>query len=96
MNPCGIMDFPVVKYPFEENFTDCWKDLTNQVRNCTVLKECQGCEKRELCHPCAAIIYTETGDVNEKAPYLCEMSDAIVETWEKMLVFLEEENKSEE
>lgn len=85
MTTCGIMDFPVVKYPFEEEFIDCWEDMTDKVRKATVLKECRGCPKMEFCHPCAAIIHSETGDVNKKAPYLCQMSDAIVACWREML-----------
>lgn len=85
MTTCGIMDFPTVEYPFDEEFIDCWTDLTEQVRKATVLRECRGCPKIEFCHPCAAIIYAETGGVNKKAPYLCEMSDAIVTCWKEIL-----------
>ena len=85
MTTCGIMDFPAVEYPFEEDFASCWKDLTEKTRKATVLSECRDCPKIEFCHPCAAIIHAETGDVNKKAPYLCRMSDAIVACWEEML-----------
>lgn len=85
MSACGIMDFPIVQYPFENDFEKCWLNLTEAVRTKTVLKECAGCPKKEICHPCAAIISTETGDVNKKAPYLCEMSDASLNCWKRML-----------
>ena len=85
MTACGIMDFPSVQYPFENDFKTCWMKLNEDVRNATVLSECKGCPKKEICHPCAAIIHTETGDVNKKASYLCEMADASLECWKKML-----------
>jgi MoaA/NifB/PqqE/SkfB family radical SAM enzyme len=85
MSACGIMDFPIVQYPFETDFATCWGKLTEAVRTKTVLKECVGCPKKEICHPCAAIVCTETGDVNKKAPYLCEMADASLACWKKMM-----------
>ncbi len=85
MTACGIMDFPVVKYPFDEKFSDCWMDLTERVRTSTVLKGCKNCNKKEICHPCAAIIYAETGDVNSKAEYLCKMADSTMAYWKKMV-----------
>lgn len=89
MTACGIMDFPVVKYPFQEDFIDCWNDLTQQVRTKTVLKECKQCSKKGICRPCVAIIHAETGDVNKKASYLCEMTDMTIECWKTMIEKME-------
>lgn len=75
MCACGLMGFPLTVYPFEEPFQSCWNRLTDAVRQTPVLHGCAGCEKREICKPCAAMLYTETGDVNEKAPYLCKMAE---------------------
>ena len=81
MTACGIMDFPVAKYPFEEKFFDCWMDLTERVRKSTVLNGCKNCNKKEICRPCAALIYAETGDVDSKAEYLCKMADSTMRYW---------------
>ena len=86
MTTCGIMDFPAVENPFQTPFLDCWRDLNEKVRRAVVLRECRGCPKEEICHPCAAIIHAETGDVNKKAPYLCQMSDAAVKYWREMIL----------
>lgn len=85
MTACGIMDFPSVQFPFENDFKSCWLKLNEEVRKATVLSECKGCPKKEICHPCAAIIHAETGNVNKKAQYMCEMADAALECWKKML-----------
>lgn len=77
MTACGMLDFPVKTEPFRENFYDCWMRLTDTVRTTPVLKGCAGCEKRDLCNPCVAMIYGETGAVDEKAPYMCQMADYI-------------------
>lgn len=77
MTACGLMEFPVAVYPFDAPFGTCWETLTNRVRSTSVLKGCAGCPNREICQPCAAMLYTETGDVNEKAPYLCRVAQEI-------------------
>ena len=79
MTACGLMPFPVEVYPFERPFRDCWMELTNLVRSTPVLKGCAGCTKKEICQPCAAMLYSETGAISEKAPYLCRMADCVLE-----------------
>lgn len=78
MTACGMIPFPIETYPFERPFLDCWMEVTNTVRSVKVLSECNNCEKKGICNPCAAMIYTETGEVNHKAPYMCEMTDCII------------------
>ena len=79
MTACGMIPFPVEANPFERSFHDCWMEITNKVRSTKVLRECNRCEKKEICNPCVAMIYTETGEVNCKAPYMCEMTDYIID-----------------
>lgn len=77
MTACGVMEFPGKEYPFERPFEECWLELTDRVRSAAVLKECAGCARREACKPCAGMLYTETGDVNKKAPYMCQLAEQI-------------------
>ena len=79
MTACGMLPFPVEVYPFERPFHDCWMELTDKVRNTPVLGECSGCGKRKICNPCVAMLYAETGNINRRAPYLCEMADCIIQ-----------------
>lgn len=85
MTACGMLDFPRVEDPFTNDFKECWLRLTNAVRSTAVLKGCASCDKREICKPCVAMIHTETGTVDEKAPYLCRMADCIHELIKKEL-----------
>ena len=85
MTACGMLDFPIKVQPFEEPFLDCWNKLTECVRNTPVLKGCAGCEKRDVCNPCVAMIYAETGTVDQKAPYMCRLSDAILKQMKQEL-----------
>ncbi len=84
MTACGLMDFPTVTYPLETPFESCWQELTLKVRTTSVMKECSDCNLLEICRPCAAMLYSESGDVNKKSEYLCKMSECIYDKlWEK-------------
>ena len=90
MTACGMMEFPVVTEPFREGFAPCWERITTEVRRQQVLRGCAGCTKKEICHPCAAILLAETGSVNEKAPYLCRMTEVSEQEWRRQLASMEE------
>ena len=79
MSACGLMDYPKTYEAFQGELLEKWKDLTTLVRSTTVLEGCKGCTLRELCKPCAATVYAETGSTNGKAPYLCELAQCIKE-----------------
>ena len=85
MTACGMLDFPLVEHPFEKRFHECWMNLTNTVCTTKVLKECNQCEKKEICNPCVAMLHSEHGDVNRKAQYMCEMTDYIISKMESEL-----------
>ena len=79
MSACGMVPFPCEVYPFEHSFTKCWEKLTEKVRSTKVMKACNACPKKEICQPCVAMLHSETGGVSEKADYLCERTDYIIE-----------------
>ena len=85
MTACGMIPFPIEAYPFEKPFMDCWMEVTNKVRSVKVLNECNKCEKKGICKPCVAMIYTETGEVDCKAPYMCEMTECIIDKMKSRL-----------
>lgn len=89
MTACGMMKFPLVCEPFQDGFASCWDRITTEVRRQQVLRGCRGCQKKEICHPCAAIMKAETGSVNKKAPYLCHMTEMSEQIWRKQLAALE-------
>lgn len=78
MTACGMLDFPMTVYPFERPFRECWSSLTECVRTTPVLRGCAGCDKRHICNPCVAMIYGETGTVDQRAPYMCQLADYII------------------
>lgn len=93
MTACGMLDFPRREQPFLDSFSDCWSRLTDAVRTTPVLQGCAGCRKREVCRPCVAMIYGETGRVDEKAPYLCRLADEVLRRMEEELEELDHEQR---
>lgn len=93
MTACGMTPFPMQVFPFERSFRDCWMDLTERVRSTSVLRECTGCPHRSECNPCVAMLYAETGDVNCRAPYLCEMTESILENMKREVKERREDGK---
>ena len=91
MTACGMMDFPMRTKPFEEPFLECWQKLTECVRSTPVLKGCAGCDKRETCNPCVAMIYGETETVDQKAPYMCQLTDEIIRRMKQELEEIQDE-----
>lgn len=79
MTACGMIPFPIEEYPFVRPFSACWQELTDKVRTTKVLKECNRCEKKEICNPCVAMLYAENGTVDCKSSYMCELTDCIIE-----------------
>lgn len=85
MNACGMLDFPLITYPFVEPFQECWSKLTNAVRTTPVLKGCAGCDKRNVCNPCVAMIYGETGTIDQKSTYMCQLAECILKQMKQEL-----------
>ena len=91
MTACGMLDFPAVFHPFREPFMDCWQSLTEKVRNTPVLKGCADCDRRDVCSPCVATIHAETGTTDQKASYMCKMSECIIKLMNQELEELQYE-----
>lgn len=85
MTACGMLDFPLTVQPFMDPFQECWSKLTECVRTTPVLKGCSGCDKREICNPCVAMIYGETGTIDQKAPYMCQLTECILKKMKQEL-----------
>ena len=82
MSACGLFPFPKDYMPFREPFLECWKDLSSRIKEAIVLNECSGCTKRKYCKPCAAMLYAETGDVNKRSDYLCDLTNHLLNSIE--------------
>lgn len=71
MTPCGMLSEP--KQDLRGlNFSQSWSALTQSCEDLTLPMTCAQCGSRELCHPCPAMAYAETGSHKGVPPYLCK------------------------
>lgn len=70
LTPCGMMPEPKVDLK-GQCFSDVWTTLTKQVATIRLSGLCEKCPSREICHPCAAIAYAETGQFSGIPTYRC-------------------------
>ena len=76
MTPCGMMTEPKVDMR-KKHFADAWKEIVELSNEIKVSSACSTCEKKEICHACAAMAYAETGTFHEVPKYLCEIANAL-------------------
>ena len=74
MSPCGMMPEPRVEYR-EGAFREAWKELMRVSGKIRLSGVCGSCLNQELCHSCAAMAQTETGNFSGIPSYLCEMAE---------------------
>ena len=73
--PCGMFDKPKISL-LEHSFEECWKYIVEETAKLTRCWECESCSKKEICKTCAAACLTETGHMDGKPEYLCQMTEA--------------------
>lgn len=70
MLPCGMMVGPRVDLK-DRAFSDVWKILTDEAAAIRLSGICDKCPSRDICHPCAAVAYAETGQFSGVPTYRC-------------------------
>lgn len=68
--PCGMMPEPKVDLK-EQRFFDAWSKITEQTAAIKLSGLCDKCPSRDICHPCAAVAYAETGSFSGMPTYRC-------------------------
>lgn len=68
--PCGMMTQPKVDIK-KHSFPDAWRQLTEMSAAVRLSGVCDKCPNRDICHPCAAIAYAETGTFTGIPTYRC-------------------------
>lgn len=76
MTPCGLMSEPKVDLQVN-SFQDAWNTLTGISANLRLSGVCETCANRNICHPCAAIAYAETGSVEGIPTYKCRITQEL-------------------
>lgn len=70
MLPCGMMLEPKVDLK-SRAFTDAWQELAELAAAIQLSGLCDKCPSRDICHPCAAVAYAETGCFSGIPTYRC-------------------------
>lgn len=71
MLPCGMMTHPRVDLK-ACSFLDAWKQLRSDTADIRLSGLCDKCPNRNVCHPCAAVAYAETGSFSAVPTYRCQ------------------------
>lgn len=77
LQACGMMENPRVDL-MEKHLQDAWTLLTEATEALQLTGVCGGCQNRTICHPCAAVAWTETGSVSGIPEYMCRMTRYMV------------------
>lgn len=70
LTPCGMMPEPKVELRGKP-FADTWQELTQQAADLRLSGVCDKCPNKNICHPCAAMAYAETGSSSGIPTYMC-------------------------
>lgn len=72
LTPCGMMPEPKTELR-GKSFSDAWKDIAEQSEAMRLSGVCNACPNINVCHPCAAIAYAETGKTEGIPAYMCRV-----------------------
>ncbi len=75
MTPCGQMIEPAADV-LELGVAEAWRRTRAATAAIRLPVECASCNLKEICHPCAAMCYCETGSFSKKPEYVCKMRHA--------------------
>ena len=89
--PCGMFPGEGAPNVFEQGFPEQWQLLREQVAAIRLPAGCTGCELRDSCKACAAMVLTETGGFSEIPEYRCRMSKLVDGACRKLARRLREE-----
>lgn len=91
MMPCGMMIEPQIDM-YGRTFLESWNKLKLVCANIKLNGICEACENQQICHSCAAMSLTETGQFTGIPTYLCRMVNEMKKIASRELVEINEEN----
>lgn len=72
LSACGMYTNPA--YSLRElTFSEAWRRTVESVDETICRNFCENCPNSSLCRTCISMIYNETGDINARPVYFCEM-----------------------
>lgn len=77
LQACGMMEEPRIDL-VDQELQDAWHLLTEATEALQLTGICGSCPNKAICHPCAAVAWTETGSVSGIPEYMCRMTRHMV------------------
>lgn len=71
--PCGMMPEPKEDLK-KMHFKNAWRSIVESTDSMHLSGICNKCPNADVCHPCAAIAYAETGTVSGIPTYMCRFA----------------------
>ncbi|MCD7840257.1 MAG: radical SAM protein [Erysipelotrichaceae bacterium] len=68
---CGMMDYPKISLN-DHSFAEAWHEIVEWTNNMRYSSACTNCINFGVCHSCAAMVYNENGNFEDRPEYLCE------------------------
>ena len=72
--PCGMFPMDGAPNVFAADFSDAWRTVREKADGIRLPAACAACPQKENCKPCAAMVYTESGDFSKVPEYRCRMT----------------------
>lgn len=77
MLPCGMMEKPCASV-IDNGFEKAWQIINDEALKIHLPPECSDCTYSDVCFPCAASCYAETGRFDGVPEYICEKTKEYV------------------
>lgn len=84
LQPCGMMTQPKIDLR-KHKFPEAWSLLNEETAAIQLSGLCDKCPSREICHPCAAVAWAETGSFSGVPIYKCHETQQMCRiAWEEI------------
>lgn len=81
---CGMHTFHQISLK-EKSFREAWREINEETEKLRFVSECSSCPNDKICHVCPAMLYNETGTLEQRPLYLCEMNQASAKYYQEFM-----------
>lgn len=82
LSNCGMYNSVVISLK-DKSFNEAWSELVKQTSELVYHSSCSICPNQWLCHSCIAMINNESGSVDGKPEYMCQMNEAAAKYYQE-------------
>lgn len=90
MGTCGL--YLASQYSLKEmSLADAWEKVVQEINTVRYSPVCTNCPNFNLCHPCIAVVHSESGSVDGCPEYMCKMNAAAAKYYQEYAARLPKE-----